>query len=98
MPPPESAPEVDLNDPTLLTRLERLYIEIPGLEDDFLYEIVKILKARSSITRGEFNELCHRVSLRPESLIEWDDEYFEQTFDEIVRIARERRSARGTPN
>lgn len=87
----ESNEKVDLNNERLLQRLERFYLEVPELKDDFLVHIIQIAGGNNEISRQAFNEVCYRTSIRPETLLDWDDAYFEEQFEDTVAIILERR-------
>ncbi len=74
-------------------RFERMIREIPELKAGYFYETVRF-KDREALSVDEFREVCARLSLRAEPLFEWHQDYFDEQFEAIIRIAKERGSHR----
>ncbi len=73
-------------------RLQRIMEKLPRLRIDYNAYVIAHFGDRTSVSLQEFENMCRSLSLRPECLAEWDDEYFDNEFEETVRIARERGS------
>lgn len=69
-------------------RVDRLIEALPGLHQD----LAAHLQGDEQIISFErMTQILRDASLRPETILEWDSDYFDDQFEEIVRIASKRR-------
>lgn len=88
---PES---VSVVDEKVLSRLTRIGGALSvDLIDAFGEHIgLFVDKEHSTLSWNDFEHITQLLGLRAESLVVWEEEYFEEQFEETVRIARERGS------
>lgn len=70
-------------------RLAKVFEKLPRLWKEYAAHI-QSYRSGMEIDQVSMSNILKDMSLRPEPFLEWDDEYFDDQFDETVRIARQR--------
>ena len=74
-------------------RMQRIMRDLPDLKQEYEDQIIaKGLFTKESMSLENFAEICRNLSLRYEPFVEWNQDYFDEYYDEMVRIAMERGS------
>ncbi len=90
--PTEKIPQqIDVNSGRIFDRMSRIFIDVPELVPLWNAVVLKI-SPDGKFSESQFIELCNELSIRPESLKEWGDDFFDSEYPMIVKIIRGRSS------